>query len=164
MSAPHRFHPARLFLLAAVAVLTTCQEDRNPQAPVPAPPPSAVITPGASAVLVGAGDIAACSSTGDEQTAQLLRGIAGTVFTAGDNASPNGSSADYKNCYDPTWGTEKARTRPAPGDVEYNTKNASGYFNYFGGAAGQKNKGYYSYDLGAWHIVVLNIFLASFPA
>src|SRR5207247_2051934 len=90
------------------------------------------------------------------QTAQLLRGIAGTVFTAGDNASPNGSSADYKNCYDPTWGTEKARTRPAPGDVEYNTKNASGYFNYFGGAAGQKNKGYYSYDLGAWHIVVLN--------
>ena len=157
MSAPHRFHPARLFLLAAVAVLTTCREDSNPQAPhIAPPPPELALTPGATAVLVGAGDIASCSSTGDEQTAQLLRGIAGTVFTAGDNASPNGSSADYKNCYDPTWGTEKARTRPAPGDVEYNTKNASGYFNYFGGAAGQKNKGYYSYDLGAWHIMVLN--------
>src|SRR5256886_380320 len=156
-SAPHRSHPARLCLLAAVPVLTPCREDSNPQAPhIAPPPPELALTPGATAVLVGAGDIASCSSTGDEQTAQLLRGIAGTVFTAGDNASPNGSSADYKNCYTPTWGTEKARTRPAPGDVEYNTKNAAGYFNYFGGAAGQKNKGYYSYDLGAWHIVVLN--------
>jgi len=157
MPAFHRFPPARLFALATLLLLvTTCREDQNPQAPVMTPPPPAFATTAASVVLVGAGDIASCSSTGDEQTAQLLRGIAGTVFTVGDNASPNGSSADYKNCYNPTWGTEKARTRPAPGDVEYNTKNAQGYFNYFGGAAGQKNKGYYSYDLGAWHIVVLN--------
>src|SRR5713101_5440455 len=156
MPAPHRFPPARLFLLAAVVVLTTCQDDRNPQAPVMAPPPPVFATTAGSLVLVGAGDIASCSSTGDAATALLLQGIAGTVFTVGDNASPNGSSADFKNCYNPTWGSEKPRTRPAPGDVEYNTKNASGYFNYFGAAAGQKNKGYYSYDLGAWHIVVLN--------
>ena len=96
MPALHRFPPARLFLLAALVVLTTCQEDRNPQAPVMAPPPPAFATTAVSAVLVGAGDIASCASTGDEQTAQLLPGIAGTVFTVGDNASPNGSNANVQ--------------------------------------------------------------------
>src|SRR2546430_2656840 len=156
MSALHRMPPARLCFLVTVLLLTTCRDDQNPQAPVMAPPPPAFAITAEPVVLVGAGDIASCTSTGDEQTAQLLRGIAGTVFTVGDNASPNGSSADYKNCYNPTWGTEKARTRPAPGDVEYNTRNASGYFKYFGPAAGQKNKGYYSYHLGALPIMVLH--------
>ena len=156
---------ARLVAVAAVLALTTCREDSNPQAPraIAPPPPELAITPGATAVLVGAGDIASCSSTGDEQTAQLLLGIPGTVFTAGDNAAPNGSGSDYKNCYNPSWGKVKGRTRPSPGDIEYNTKSAAGYFNYFGGAAGPKNKGYYSYDLGAWHIVVLNSALDMSP-
>src|SRR2546428_13836067 len=104
MSAPHRFHPARLLLVAALVVLTTCQEDRNPQAPVMAPPPSALITPGASAVLVGAGDIAACSSTGDEQTAQLLRGIPATAFTAADNTPPQRPTPAVPNNPTPHWG------------------------------------------------------------
>jgi hypothetical protein len=107
-------------------------------------------------VLVGAGDIASCSSLGDEATANLLDGIAGTVFTTGDNAYPDGTAAQYANCYDPTWGRHKARTRPAVGNHEYHTAGASAYFNYFGAAAGDPNRGYYSYDLGGWHIVVLN--------
>src|SRR5215210_364701 len=109
-----------------------------------------------SAVVVGAGDIASCTSTGDEATAKLLSSISGTVFTAGDNAYTEGSLDQYNNCYGPTWGRYKARTMPAVGNHEYRTPGASGYFDYFGAAAGEPGKGYYSYDQGAWHIVVLN--------
>ena len=110
----------------------------------------------ASATLVGAGDIASCSSGGDEATAKLLDAIPGTVFTAGDNAYENGAAADYANCYAPSWGRHKSRTRPAPGNHEYSTSGAAGYFGYFGSAAGDAGKGYYSYNLGAWHVVMLN--------
>ncbi|PYP94188.1 MAG: hypothetical protein DMD34_09500, partial [Gemmatimonadetes bacterium] len=114
-----------------------------------------VITTG-SAVFVGAGDIADCSLNGDSFTANLLDTIPGTVFVAGDNAYPDGSSTDYANCYAPTWGRQKARTRPIPGNHEYGTAGAAGYFGYFGAAAGDPSKGYYSYDLGDWHIIALN--------
>jgi hypothetical protein len=106
-------------------------------------------------VFVGAGDIADCSGD-DEATAQLLDNIPGTVYTVGDNAYPNGTAANFNDCYDPTWGRHKARTRPAVGDQEYNTSGAVPYFNYFGAAAGNLNEGYYSYNLGGWHIIVLN--------
>jgi PKD repeat protein len=107
-------------------------------------------------VLVGAGDIARCDRTNDEATASLLDAIAGTVFTTGDNVYVSGSLADFTNCYGPSWGRHQGRTRPAVGDKEYKTAGATGYFDYFGPAAGDRDKGYYSYDLGAWHIVVLN--------
>ena len=108
--------------------------------------------------LVGAGNIGSCSApTASQGTAAILDTIAGTVFTAGDNAYPNGTPTNYLNCYDPSWGRHKARTYPAPGNHEYDsTATAAGYFGYFGAAAGDPTKGYYSYDLGAWHIVVLN--------
>jgi hypothetical protein len=114
-------------------------------------------------VLVGAGDIASCSNTGDSATATLLDTIAGTVFTLGDNVYPNGAATEFTNCYHPTWGRHKGRTRPAPGNHDYQTSGAAGYYTYFGAAASpldtncQSNcKGYYAYDLGAWHIIVLN--------
>jgi hypothetical protein len=125
--------------------------------PTTGPPPTPTNTPlSSSAVFVGAGDIASCSRVQDEATAKLLDNIPGTVFTVGDNAYPNGSAADFNNCYVPTWGRHKARTRPAVGDNEYSTTGASGYFNYFGAAAGDPAKGYYSYEVGNWHIIVLN--------
>jgi len=114
-----------------------------------APPPGDV-------VMVGAGDIASCSSTGDEATATLLDGISGTVYNLGDNVYDNGTPTEFASCYDPTWGRHKARTMPSPGNHEYGTTNATGYFNYFGAAAGDPAKGYYSYNLGEWHIIVLN--------
>lgn len=107
-------------------------------------------------VLVGAGDIASCASTGDSKTARLLAGIAGTVFTAGDNAYPRGSLADFGSCYDPTWGAFTLRTRPSAGNHDYSTSGASGYFTYFGSRAGSPGKGYYAYTLGSWRIYVLN--------
>ena len=110
----------------------------------------------ASVVMVGAGDIAHCSTTTDEATAKLLDGISGTVFTLGDNAYNSGTSAEFANCYNPTWGRHKTRTKPAVGNHEYLTSGASGYFGYFGAAAGDPKKGYYSYDRGDWHVIVLN--------
>ncbi len=107
-------------------------------------------------MLVGAGDIAVCDWPGDEKTARLLDGIPGTVFTTGDNAYPDGSAEDFSDCYHPSWGRHRERTRPAPGNHEYYTDDGAGYFGYFGDAAGPARKGWYSYAHGDWHVVVLN--------
>lgn len=111
---------------------------------------------GGDPVLVGAGDIASCANAGDTKTARLVQGIPGTVFTAGDNAYPSGTLAQFNACYEPTWGAFKSRTRPSPGNHDYRTAGASGYFSYFGSRAGTAGKGWYAYDLGAWRIYVLN--------
>jgi hypothetical protein len=110
----------------------------------------------ATVTLVGAGDIASCSQNNDSATARLLGNIPGTVFTLGDNVYPNGTATQFANCYDPTWGRHKARTKPTLGNHDYNTNGSSAYFNYFGPRAGARGKGYYSYDRGSWHIVALN--------
>jgi acid phosphatase type 7 len=112
-------------------------------------------------VMVGAGDIAGCNSAGDEATAKLVTGVlelnpSAVVFTLGDNVYPNGTSQEFTDCYNPSWGSFKARTRPVPGNHDYNTTNATGYYGYYGAKAGDPSKGYYSYNLGAWHIVVVN--------
>jgi hypothetical protein len=119
--------------------------------------PSAPASPGAGdPVLVGAGDIADCGTTDDTATARLVDGVQGTVFTAGDNAYPDGRAEDYRDCYDPTWGPFKDRTRPAPGNHDWVTKDLKGYLDYFGTAAAPDGLPWYSYDLGTWHIVVLD--------
>jgi calcineurin-like phosphoesterase family protein len=107
-------------------------------------------------VLVGAGDIARCDSNGDEATASLVDTIPGAVFTAGDNAYESGTDAQYRNCYHPSWGRHVRRTHPAPGNHEYYSLGAGGYYRYFGAKAGDPTKGYYSYELGRWHIIVVN--------
>jgi hypothetical protein len=108
-------------------------------------------------VVVAAGDIADCSSKGDEATARLVEDIDGaTVLAVGDLAYQHGTAEEFAECYDPTWGQFKERTRPIPGNHDYGPKGASAYFEYFGDAAGDPQKGYYSYDLGSWHLVALN--------
>ena len=109
-------------------------------------------------VIVGAGDIAGCDSDGDEQTAALLDTIEGTVFTLGDNAYENGTLQEFTDCYGPSWGRHKERTYPVAGNHDYanGTSNAEGYFAYFGAAAGDPEKGYYSYTVGSTAIYVLN--------
>jgi Calcineurin-like phosphoesterase len=105
----------------------------------------------ASAVLVGAGDIASCSYNDDEATAKLLDRISGIVFTAGDLAYSDGTYSQFINCYHPTWGRHKNRTRPVPGNHEYITPRAAGYFRYF-----SNTRSYYAYNLGDWRIYALN--------
>ncbi len=145
--------------LIALLVITTCRGDQGPEAPIERAAdarPSFSTVPGA-VTLVGAGNIARCDRTNDDATANLLDAIPGTVFALGDNSYPGGTASTFTNCYNPTWGRHKARTYPAPGNHEYDSSStAAGYFGYFGAAAGDPTKGYYSYDLGAWHIVVLN--------
>jgi len=108
-------------------------------------------------VLVGAGDVASCDDlSGAYATAKLIEQIPGTVFVAGDLAYPDGTDENFAKCYEPTWGRFKDRTRPAPGNHEYHSDGASGYARYFGEAAGDPKKAYYSYDLGTWHVISLN--------
>jgi alkaline phosphatase len=108
-------------------------------------------------VLLAAGDIAKCDSKGDEQTARLAARIPrATVAALGDLAYPSGTPTDFARCYDPSWGRLGNRVHPAAGNHEYGTGVATTYFDYFGPRAGQPDKGWYSYDLGAWHVVVLN--------
>jgi hypothetical protein len=110
----------------------------------------------ADAVLLAAGDISDCSNAGDSATAALL-GIAGaTVVTLGDNVYPVAAPDAFNACYGPTWGRFKNRTRPAPGNHDYGPAGARPYFDYFGSTAGPRGTGWYSYDAGAWHVVVLN--------
>jgi calcineurin-like phosphoesterase family protein len=120
-------------------------------------PPAPTPSPAGDPVLVGAGDIASCDLDGDEATARLLDGIPGTVFTAGDNAYENGAAGEFTDCYGPSWGRHKARTRPAVGNHEYQTPDAAGYTGYFGAAATNTDgKTWYSYELGTWHVIVLD--------
>jgi calcineurin-like phosphoesterase family protein len=109
-------------------------------------------------IFVGAGDIAQCTNGGVPQaTARLLDSIDGTVFALGDNAYPSGTAENYHSCYDTTWGRHKSRTRPVPGNHEYDSATtAAPYFDYFGASAGAPGLGFYSYDLGNWHLIALN--------
>ena len=146
----------------ALLLLTTCSDNAGPTftsspAAPPPPPIAADITPGSPALLIGAGDIARCDRTNDEATGLLLDNYPGaTVFTAGDNTNGNATLTNFNTCYGPSWGRNKARTRPAVGNNDYKTANAAGFNQYFGAAGGDLGKYYYSYDLGAWHIMVLN--------
>jgi acid phosphatase type 7 len=166
----------RIFVLLAAAVLGAAVLALAD--PVGQPAQAQAASP--EATLVGAGDIASCSYNRDYQTARLLDSTIATasapvtIFTLGDNAYPDGTAAQFRNCYDPTWGGSHLGQRtditptlynpqmwdltrlPAVGNHEYRTPGASAYFDYFGAKAGAPSKGYYSYDVGSWHFVVLN--------
>lgn len=109
-------------------------------------------------VILAAGDIADCNSKDAEATgtARLLDSLPGTILALGDTAYPDGTKKDFDNCYGTTWGRHKYRTRPAVGNHEYHTKDAVPYFDYFGKAAGEKGKGYYSFRLGEWKVIAIN--------
>lgn len=150
--------PAPTAVPSPTAGVATSPPVATAAAPTTSTGPTAPTTGAPAAVLVGAGDIASCRSSGDEATATLLEGIAGTVFTLGDNVYDNGTATEFADCYGPSWGRAsiKARTRPVPGNHDYNTPGASAYYAYFGAAAGDPSKGYYAYDAGTWRVYVLN--------
>ena len=136
----------RLALFSTALLLAACGSDS------PGLRPGTDQARPADSVLVGAGDVAACNTDWDEATARLLDHIDGTVFTAGDNVYPEGSAENYRDCYGPTWGRHLDRTRPAHGDHD----DDKWYYEYFGTAAGEPGKGYYSFRQADWLIVVLN--------
>jgi hypothetical protein len=137
----------------------------------------------ASVSLAAAGDIACDpASTGfagglgtdlacrQRQTAGLLSQRSyDAVLALGDNQYEAGALSDYLAAYDLSWGSAKAITRPVPGNHEYGTPGAAGYFDYFNGPgvargpAGPRRRGFYSYDLGRWHLVALNSYCPAVP-
>jgi acid phosphatase type 7 len=78
------------------------------------------------------------------------------VLALGDLAYDSGTRAEFQECYDPSWGQFTDRVHPVPGNHEYGTDAAAPYFEYFGSAAGEPAKGWYSLELGEWHILALN--------
>ena len=122
------------------------------------------------AVMIGAGDIAVCGTSGDEETGKLVDSlltadsvpkVASAVFTLGDNAYPSGSGGvdnDLPRCFSPSWGSARIVNliHPAPGNHDYDGGSGAPYFAYFGQRAGPSGRGYYSYDFGGWHVISLN--------
>src|SRR5215471_12294522 len=111
-----------------------------------------------TATLYAAGDIGECGF-GTQQTGALLDTLTGGLILAvGDLAYPSGSATDFKNCYDPFWGRHKSRTRPVPGNHEYENPqhSANPYFDYFGELAGTRGQGYYAFTAGSWRVIALN--------
>ena len=149
--------------------------------PVDTTPPSAIasaaeVALAGAAVLIGAGDIGVCGSSWDEATAAIVdsilkadsvAGVKDAVFTLGDNAYPRGSDTDFARCFGSSWGNPERRImkviRPTPGNHEHNTENGAPYYRYFKERAGAPGRGYYSFDLGEWHVVALNSEIVANP-
>jgi hypothetical protein len=148
--------PAATARATATAAPTLATLPATPRASLPAGTTAPSSGARAPETLVAAGDITSCSTTGDTATAKLLDSIPGTVAALGDEAYLAGTPREFSECYDPTWGHAFDRTRPVPGNHEYLTSGAAGYFGYFGDRAGNPKTGYYAYDLGAWRIYALN--------
>jgi len=152
-------------VLLVLGLSSSCGSDTRPTpspTPLPQPPGGGTEPPPPSApapseeVFVGAGDIGLCGSNAAKQTARLLDGIDGTVFTLGDHAYPHGTMEHFMECYEPAWGRHRSRTRPSPGNHDRIRAEDTGYFAYFGSRAGPAGRGYYAYTLGAWQIYSLN--------
>jgi hypothetical protein len=110
----------------------------------------------ADPVVVAAGDIAMAGGHQQVTSDRVLESDPDRVLVLGDNQYRSGELAEYRSFYDPTWGRFRASTRPVPGNHEYETAGAAGYFAYFGRAARPKGHSYYSFDLGGWHLIALN--------
>jgi hypothetical protein len=137
--------------------------------PAPADAPAAVVAMTGASVMVGVGDIAVCGTQGHIQTAKLVDSVLradsiakvnDAVFTLGDNAYPDGTASDFALCWAASWGDTSRRImkkiHPTIGNHEDQSVGASPYFKYFGAKAGDPKKGFYSYDVGEWHVLVLN--------
>jgi hypothetical protein len=153
--------------IVAVAVLAIACSSAIAR-PSIVPPPTASAATGAATgdpVIAAAGDIA-CGPTADKgapancdeaaTAAQIIALRPAAVITLGDNQYESNTAAQYAAVFDKTWGQFKGLIHPTIGNHEYLTPDAAGYFGYFGAAAGDPTKGYYSWNLGAWHIVALN--------
>lgn len=145
--------------------------------PPPADAPAELLAIAGAAVLIGAGDIAVCGTPYDEQTAAIVDSIARAdsaanvptaVFTVGDHVYPNGSPANWERCWRPSWGDTTKRImrllRPSLGNHDLDNGFGEAYYALFGKAAGEKGKGYYAYDLGAWKVISLNSEIVTNPA
>lgn len=155
--------------IAAIVLINAACKPAERETPPPAHAPAYEVAASGAALLIGAGDIGKCGSIGDERTSQLVdsvlkadssSGVTAVVFTLGDNAYPAGLDRDFVNCFKPTWGDPDKSImkliRPSIGNHDFQSRRGAAYYRYFGARAGPAFKGYYSYDVGDWHAIVLN--------
>jgi len=152
----------RVFSFLLAGLVLSCGKGSAPSAPTGPNPVHAPALAAPTGVLVGAGDIGFCGTSGAESTALLLDRLPGTVFTAGDNAYDAGTRAQFQQCYGPTWGRHLGRTHPVAGNHEY-ASGAGAYFEYFGANAGPGGAGFYSYTVGPWQVIGLNSEIPAAP-
>lgn len=139
--------------LSLLAIVAACSGSPSPTTPSPngAGPPAGPVT------ILAAGDIAWCPDlTAAEQTARILDANPGTILALGDLAYMRGTAQQFHDCYTPTWGRHRSRTRPVPGNHEYESMAAGPYFDYFEDMAGTPGEGYYSFSAGRWQVIALN--------
>ena len=142
--------------------------------PPPGDAPAVEVALAGASVLIGTGDIASCGDLGDEGTARLVdsvlkvnaaAGVPTAVFTLGDHAYPMATDRQLRRCFTPSWGDSKKGImkviRPSMGNHDWQASRGVPYYRYFGPKAGEPGKGYYSYDIGDWHVVALNSELAA---
>jgi acid phosphatase type 7 len=155
--------------VAMLSLFTLACKPKERSTPPPAHASAAQVAMSGSAILIGAGDIGICGTNGDEATAQLVDSVLKAdsaahvetaVFTTGDNAYPAGLDRDFVRCFAPSWGSPRLGLmklmRPSIGNHDYQSARGAAYYRYFGSRAGPAFKGYYSYDIGDWHAIVLN--------
>ena len=153
--------PRPSLALVAGLIVCACSQPFDPQA-FDADPPRFAGASAPPAIILAAGDIARCGIGGDEATAKTLDSLvqvypSATVVPLGDLVYPDGTAANFRDCYGPSWGRFKSRSRSVIGNHEYDASpTAQYYWDYMGDKAGPRGKGYYSWDTGSWHIVVLN--------
>lgn len=147
---------ASVVACGVLAIALACSD--RPRTPVGPSPPDPL--PQGPQTLIAVGDIGQCGSPGVAQTAKLVEGMEGHLVLAGDLAYFTGSMRDFIECFDPAWGVHRRRWRPVPGNHEYETQFAAGYFQYFGQVAGN---GYYSFRAGDWLVLMLDSNVAVGP-
>ena len=163
-----------MVIMVVIGAAFAACKPREEITPPPAHAPAAQVALAGAAVFIGAGDIGVCGLRGDEQTAALVDSILkadsavhveSVVFTVGDNAYPAGLDRDFVRCFRPSWGDPEKRImkliRPAIGNHDYQSNRGAAYYRFFGLRAGPAFKGYYSYDIGEWHAIVLNSEIAA---
>jgi hypothetical protein len=153
-----RLAPVLAVILVGVAQLVAPHlgADRPYRSPQPLPS-----FPATATVLLAVGDIGTCDDTNDESVERLAAQLPGSLALLGDIVYPDGGLGDYQKCFDPAWGPLRARIHPAQGNHDFESSDVSGFYDYFGAAAGTPGEGWYSYDLGSWHAIVLNSDCAS---
>ena len=140
-------------MVVLAALVTSCgsSSPTTPTPPIGQPPPSA-----APVTILAAGDIGLCGQSGTALTGRLLDQLQGIVLALGDLAYFHGTSEEFAQCYAPHWGRHRDRTRPAPGNHDYETPGAAPYFAFFGELAGPPGDGFYSFVAGGWRLISLN--------
>ena len=149
------------WLLALIATIVACSSPPAGPSPPGGGGGGGGGPTGLTVTMLATADIGQCGRPEVAQTARLVAGLDGDVLLGGDLAYFQGTAANFRDCFDPSWGQFRTRWHPVPGNHEYESPGAAPYFAYFGDAAGPDNRGYYAFTAGDWLILMLNSNIAA---